>query len=90
VETKDESKCIVDSFGSKRWKNKEGACHRVGYPAVELYNGDKAWWFNGALHRLNGPAVEHAGGYKAWYIHGRKFESEKEYVEYKQFTLLKE
>jgi hypothetical protein len=44
-----------------------GKLHKIGGPAVEYSNGDKAWYQNGLQHRIDGPAIECANGEKYWY-----------------------
>ena len=65
------STCTVDSYGNKKWTNKDGKYHRVDGPAYEDSNGSKYWYLNGELHRENGPAIEHVSG-KFWYLHGKR------------------
>jgi hypothetical protein len=52
-----------------RYLNENDQLHRLDGPAVEFYNGTKAWYINGLSHRLDGPAIEHNGN-KFWYING--------------------
>ncbi len=52
------------------WLNKEGQLHRVGGPAVEYANGDKAYYQNGQLHRLGSPAFTKANGFKTYLKNG--------------------
>jgi len=44
--------------------------HRHDGPAVEWFDGTKAWWVDGKRHRLDGPAIEYADGDKFWYVDG--------------------
>ena len=53
--------------------------HREDGPAVEGYNGYKAWYINGKRHREDGPAVEWSNGIKEWYLNGVKFR-EQEFI----------
>jgi hypothetical protein len=53
--------------------------HREDGPAVEGYDGYKAWYINGKRHREDGPAVEGADGSKYWYLNGVKF-TEQEFL----------
>ena len=41
--------------------------HRDGGPAVELYQGGKAWYRHGQYHREDGPALYNAD-YWSWYL----------------------
>jgi hypothetical protein len=60
-----------DEYGTKRWRNQEGQCHRTEGPAVEKANGTKEWYLNGQRHRTEGPAVEWADGTKVWWVDGQ-------------------
>ena len=42
--------------------------HREDGPAIEFYDGTRAWYVNDKCHRLDGPAVEYAEGGGAWYV----------------------
>ena len=64
------SKCIIDSYSTKRWYFND-KLHREDGPAVEWFDGNKYWCINGKLHREDGPAVESSNGYKAWCINGK-------------------
>jgi len=45
---------IINIFGTKRWFNKLGQCHRDGdLPAVEWQSGEKEWWINGNIYRYD-------------------------------------
>ena len=71
------SKPVIDSEGNKRWYNDVGQYHRLDGPAVEWWNGRKAWWSHGKLHREDGPAVEHVDGSKFWYLNGKRYTEEE-------------
>ncbi len=71
----------VDKLGTKRWRNKNGALHREGGPAIERSNGGKQWYLNGVRHREGGPAIEHSGGQKEWYLNGVCFETKESYFD---------
>jgi len=58
----------IDVDGSKFWYNSKGEFHRDDGPAIEWFDGDKAWYQNGKLHREDGPAEETIDGRKYWYI----------------------
>ena len=62
---------LIDKFGTKFWRNKEGELHRLDGPAVEYSDGDKYWYNNGVYHRLGGPAQELVSGNKIWYQYGK-------------------
>ncbi len=61
---------VIDEFGNKFWRNKNGEFHREGGPAAEFADGYKKWYLNGKLHRKGGPAVEFVDGGKVWYLNG--------------------
>jgi len=79
--------CRIESNGSKYWEL-NGRYHRLDGPAIEWANGDKQWRVNGYPHRMDGPAVDHIDGYKEWWIHGQSFQSEEEFIKYKQLSFL--
>jgi hypothetical protein len=56
----------VDPDGTKQWRNKDGAFHRLNGPAIEYPDGSKWWYRNGRLHRDDGPAVELAHTIQWW------------------------
>ena len=58
-----------DAYGMYYYLN--GILHREDGPAIELVNGDRAWWVNGKLHREYDPAIEHGNGTKIWYKNGK-------------------
>jgi hypothetical protein len=43
----EESIMIIDKFGDKKWRNKNGEFHRIDGPAVECQDGDKYWYIKG-------------------------------------------
>ena len=65
----------IDGNGDKRWYNEHGQFHRLGGPAYEGANGDKAWWVNDKRHRIDGPACEWHDGDKDWYVNGKRLSS---------------
>jgi hypothetical protein len=69
----------INSYGTKYYyKDKEMTIlHREDGPAVEGFNGSKAWYLNGKLHREDGPAVEWTNGDKSWYLNGVKYTEEE-------------
>ena len=64
------SKCEIDSFGTKRWRNDKDQLHREDGPAIESVSGYKEWWINGKLHREDGPAVVYDNGNNYWFYEG--------------------
>jgi hypothetical protein len=71
----------IDEYGTKTYfKDKAMTMlHREDGPAVEGYDGYKAWYINGKRHREDGPAVEWNDGSKYWYLNGVKF-TEQEFL----------
>ena len=61
----------VDSFGTVRYRNRDGLLHREDGPAVERSNGSREWYRGGKLHRGDGPAVEYADGDRFWFRHDK-------------------
>jgi hypothetical protein len=63
---------IIDSAGTKRWRNESNKLDRLNGPAVEWVDGDKVeeWYQNGKRHRLDGPAVTFKNGEKQWWVNG--------------------
>jgi hypothetical protein len=59
------------STGTIYW-NLNNLYHRENGPAIECYNGYKAWYKYGKCHREDGPAVHYYNGYKAWWKHGKR------------------
>jgi hypothetical protein len=76
-----ESILVVDSNGTKLWKNKNNQLHRIDGPAAEYSNGHNAWYQNDLLHRIDGPAVEYNDGKKLWYKNGIRFENKDKFFE---------
>jgi hypothetical protein len=60
----------IDQLGSKFYfKDKAMTVfHREDGPAIEGYDGYKAWYINGKRHREDGPAVEYAWSGRSWYL----------------------
>ena len=68
----EESTCIVDKYGNKRWYNSKGEYHRENdLPAIECANGSKSWYLNGKRNREKGPAIEYFNGDKYWWLNGK-------------------
>ena len=67
------SKCNINIFGTKVWKNYKREYHREDGPAVIFAHGVKEWYQNNQLHRIGGPAIEHPSGYKEWHKYGRLY-----------------
>ena len=75
------SKCITDSYGTKRWYlNRK--LHREDGPAIECTSGSKYWYLNGLQHRVDGPAVECSNGDKYWFVNGKRHRVDGPAVEY--------
>ena len=76
-----QSVCVIDRYGTKRWIL-DGKYHRDNdLPAIEYVDGFKSWWLNGKLHRTKGPAVIHPSGSMDWYLYGNRMNctSQKEF-----------
>ncbi|MDB4430296.1 hypothetical protein N9273_00585, partial [bacterium] len=71
----------IDEHGDKFYYSDKSmtVLHREDGPAVERFDGTKAWYINGELHREDGPAIEWVGGTKAWFINGKEFLTEDEF-----------
>jgi len=52
----------------------KGIIHRIGGPAVLLYEGDKSWWKNGKMHREDGPAEEVRDGRRIWWYEDKRID----------------
>jgi hypothetical protein len=57
--------------GNIKWFNKDNKLHRVGGPAIEYFNGTKAYYIDDILHRVDGPAIESPNGEKEYYQYGK-------------------
>ena len=64
------SEMVIDSVGTKIWRNESGELHREDGPAVETSGGNKFWYIHDKLHREDGPAVERRDGSCDWYFKG--------------------
>jgi len=86
-----ESVMIIDEYGNKRWRNKNGELHRLNGPAIECPNGNKHWYINGKCHRTDGPSFESIDGIKEWYQHDKLHRTDGPAVEdangYKEWYL---
>ena len=80
------SKSIIDENGNKRWKLPNGDLHREDGPAVEWWDGGKAWYLDGKLHREDGPAYQSKNGFSVWYLNGEEY-TKQEYK--KKMRLIK-
>ena len=60
----------IDELGNKLYRKDKAMTmlHREDGPAVEGYDGYKAWYINGKRHREDGPAVEYAWSGRSWYL----------------------
>lgn len=69
---------IVRIFHNRiEWYNKDKKLHRDDGPAVEFFDGYKAWWVNGELHREDGPAIVYSNGRCSWWLNGKEVKKEK-------------
>jgi hypothetical protein len=75
-------KYSVDTYGNKRWVNKNGLYNREDGPAIEYSYGTKEWWINGKLHRENKPAIECFNGDKYWYKNDKLHREDGPAMEY--------
>lgn len=66
------SKCYIDRYGNKTWKNYKRKLHRTDGPALEWGDVHKEWWVDGKRHREDGPAVINHDGYQEWYLNGKR------------------
>jgi len=64
---------VTDKYGTTRWYNKDGGCHRDNdLPAMIHADGDKFWYQHGKIHRDNDkPAIEYIDGQQQWFQHGK-------------------
>jgi hypothetical protein len=62
----------TDEKDNKWWRNSNGDYHRDDGPAIEWFDGDKAWYQNGKLHREDGPALHHHDGNKYWFLNDKR------------------
>ena len=51
--------------------------HREDGPAIEGYDGYKAWYINGKRHREDGPAIEYLWGGRSWYLNDEYLSEQK-------------
>ena len=70
----------IDELGNKFYRKDKAMTmlHREDGPAVEGYDGYKAWYINGKRHREDGPAIEWKDG-RSWYLNGEKL-TEQEFL----------
>ena len=63
----------VSNGNKSYYKDKDySILHRENdLPAIEYYDGAKAWYVNNKRHRENGPAIELTSGTKHWYLNGK-------------------
>ena len=85
-----ESTCNVDGSGNKRWTNPSNQYHRVGGPAIEYANGDKAWYIHDKRHRIDGPAMKWANGIKEYWYKGEMIAKKRYYSEIFQIKIIME
>ena len=68
-----ESRLTVDSYGIKKWYNKNGKKHRDNGPAVIWPGGTKLWYRNGQLHREDGPALVRSDSTVEWFLNNKDY-----------------
>jgi len=61
----------IDNFGTILYYNKKGKLHNLIGPAIEYYDGYKAYWVNGKRHRLDGPAMIWPNGGVRYYVNDK-------------------
>lgn len=61
-----DSRLLISSSGTKRWKNLKKQPHRENGPAVICVNGNMHWFINGKVDRIDGPARVYSNGIKFW------------------------
>jgi len=61
----------MDQFGNVYYYNKDGELHNLNGPAVEYFDGYKAYYVNGLRHRLDGPARIFSDGNIEYYVNGK-------------------
>lgn len=61
---------LGDDGSARYFRGQPQQYHREGGPAVEGYDGERAWMVDGDYHREDGPAVERPSGGFQWYLHG--------------------
>jgi len=62
----------LDDDDNIYYYNKEGELHNLNGPAVEYFDGYKAYYVNNKRHRLDGPAIIWPSGYKEYWVNDRK------------------
>jgi hypothetical protein len=74
----------IDELGNKLYRKDKAMTmlHREDGPAVEGYDGYKAWYINGKRHREDGPAVEWNDGSKYWYLNGKRHREDGPAIEW--------
>jgi hypothetical protein len=68
--------------GYIEYRNDKGELHREDGPAVEISDGDKAWYLNGKRHRTDGPAFEYPNGDKEWYLNDKRHREDGPAIEW--------
>lgn len=69
------------------YRNDQGLYHREDGPAIEWFNGSKAWYVNGKCHREDGPAIMLYDGSIFWWFDDKiyEFEEWEQLVKFKAF-----
>jgi hypothetical protein len=89
---REDGPAMITPNGDKYWMMHD-VQHRVDGPATELADGSKFWFVHGKRHRLDGPAcqvikmsidAENMSIYNEWWINDKKFDSQKEFEQYKR------
>ena len=63
-------RCVVDSEGTRVYRNAAGRVHRIHGPAIIWPDGSNEWMQNGRHHCQSGPAVTRTSGLKFWFLDG--------------------
>lgn len=61
---------------------KYGKFHREDGPALEWWDGEKAWWVNGERHRTDGPAIIWSSGGVEWWVNDQWYRTFDEWIKY--------
>lgn len=64
------------------WRLPDGTIHRVGFPAIEFFDGQRVWYNHGQIHREDGPAIIHPDGSCEWWKQGRPHRVDGPAIEY--------
>ena len=61
---------MVNTNGTRSYRDNEGRLHREDGPAVVMSNGYKAWYKHGLRHREDAPARMWSDGRVEYWING--------------------